>query len=100
MDFVTGLPVSTDWKGESYNSIFVIIDRLTKIVHYEPVKIMIDASGLAEIIIDIVVWHHGLSDSIITNWSFLFTSKFWFSLYYFLKIKKRLSTTFHPQTND
>ena len=29
MDFVTGLPISTDWKGTSYNSILVIVDRMT-----------------------------------------------------------------------
>ena len=99
MDFVTGLPVSTDWKGESYDSILVIVDRLTKMVHYEPVKITIDAPGLAKVIIDVVVRYHGLPDSIITDWSSLFTSKFWSSLCYFLGIKRRLSTAFHPQTN-
>lgn len=35
MDFVTGLPVSTNWKGENYDSILVIVDRLTKMVHYK-----------------------------------------------------------------
>ena len=33
MDFVTGLPLSADWKGNSYNLILVIVDRLTKMVH-------------------------------------------------------------------
>ena len=99
MDFVTGLPVLTDWKGESYDSILVIVDRLTKMVHYEPVKITIDAPGLAEVIIDVVVRHHGLPDSIITDWGSLFTSKFWSLLCYFLEIKRKLSTAFHPQTN-
>ena len=55
MDFVTGLPLSSDWKGDSYDSILVIVDRLTKMVHYEPVKVTIDAPGLAEVIIDVVV---------------------------------------------
>ena len=41
-----GLPISTDWKGDSYNSILVIIDWLTKIVHYEPVKVTINAPQL------------------------------------------------------
>ena len=41
MDFVMGLPISTDWKGDSYNSILVIVDRLTKMVHYKPVQITI-----------------------------------------------------------
>ena len=34
IDFVIGLPILTDWKGESYNSILVIVDWLTKMVHY------------------------------------------------------------------
>ena len=99
MDFVTGLPVSTNWKGETYDSILVIVDRLTKMVHYEPVKVTIDAPGLAEVILDVVVRHHGLPDSIVSDRGSLFTSKFWSSLCYFLGIKRRLSTAFHPQTD-
>ena len=97
MDFVTGLPLSADWKGDSYDSILVIVDRLTKMVYYKPVKVTIDASGLAKVIIDVVVRHHGLSDSIISDQGAIFTSKFWSSLCYFLGIKRRLSTVFHPQ---
>ena len=99
MDFVTGLPISTDWKDKSYDLILVISDRLTKMVHYKPVKITIDTPGLAEVIIDVVVRHHDLPDSIITNRRSLFMSKFWSLLCYFLGIKRRLSTAFHPQTD-
>ena len=55
MDFVTGLSVLMDWKGDSYDLILVIIDRLTKMVHYKPVKITINALGLAKVIINMVV---------------------------------------------
>ena len=96
MDFLTGLPVSTNWKGKSYDSVLVIVDRFTKMVYYEPVKITINAPGLAEVIFDVVVCHHGLLDSILSDRDSLFTSKFWSSLCYFLDIKQRLSTTFHP----
>ncbi len=99
MNFVTGLPFSADWKGDSYDSILVIVDQLTKKVHYVPVKVTIDAPGLAEMIIDVVVRHHGVSESIVTNRGLLFTSKFWSLLCYFLGIKKKLSTAFHPQTD-
>ena len=99
MDFVMGLPVLTDCKRDSYDSILVIIDRLMKMVHYKPVKVTINAPGLVEVIIDVVVRHHGLPDSIVTDRGSLFTSKFWSSLCYFLGIKRRLSTTFHPQTD-
>ena len=100
IDFVTRLPVSTDWKGKSYDFILVIVDRLTKIVHYEPVKITIDAPELAEVIINMVVWHYGLPDSIVTNKGSLFISKFWSSLCYFPRFKRRLLTAFHPQIDD
>ena len=55
MDFVTRLPLSSDWKSNSYDSILVIIDRLTKMVHYELVKVTINAPNLSEVILDIVV---------------------------------------------
>ena len=55
MDFVTGLPLFADWKGNNNDSILVIVDRLTKMVHYKPVKVTIDAPGQAEVIIDVVV---------------------------------------------
>ena len=99
MDFVIGLPVSTNWKGEIYDSILVIIDRLSKMVYYEPVKVTIDASNFAEVIINVVVRHHGLPDSIVSDRGSIFTSKFWSSLFYFLGIKQRLSTAFHSQTD-
>ncbi len=97
MDFIIGLLVSTNWKGETYDSIRVIINRRTKMVHYEPVKVTIDAPGLAEVIIKTVVRHHDLSDSIIRDRGSVFTSKFSSLLYYFFGIKQRLSTAFHPQ---
>ena len=97
IDFVTGLLISIDWKRDSYNLILVIINRLTKMVHYKPVKVTINAPNLAEVIIDVVVRHHGLPDLIITNQKSLFTLKFWSSLCYFFNIKRKLSTTFHSQ---
>ena len=99
MDVVTGLPLSADWKGDNYDSILVIVDRLTKMVHYEPVKVTIGAPGLAKVIIDVVVWHHGLPNSIVIERGPLFTSKFWSLLCYLLGVKQRLLTTFHPQTD-
>ena len=99
MDFVTGLLISIDVKRDSYNSILVIVNQLTKIVYYKSVKITLNAPGLAKAIIDVVVRHHRLRNSIITNWIFLFTSKFRSLLYYFLDIKQRLFTAFHTQTD-
>ena len=82
MNFVTGLPISTNWKGDSYDSILVIVDWLTKMVHYKPVKVTIDASGLAKVILNVVFRYHGLPNSIMSNRGSLFTSKFRSFLYY------------------
>ena len=77
MDFMTVLPISINWKEDSYDSILVIIDWLTKMVHYKPVQITIDAFGLVKVIIDKVVHHYSLPDLIVINQSSLFTSEFW-----------------------
>ena len=99
MDFVTGLPILTDWKKDSYDSILVIVNWLTKMIHYKSIKVIINAPGLTKVIIDVVMRHHSLSNSIVTDRESLFTSKFWSLLCCFLGIKRRLSTTFHPQTD-
>ena len=99
IDFVMSLPISTGWKGNSYDSILVIVDWLTKMVYYKLIKVTINASSLAKVIINVIVRHHGLPDSIIINRELLFTSKFWSLLCYFLGIKQRLSIAFHLQMN-
>ena len=97
MDFVTGLLISTDWKQDNYDSIFIIVKQLSKMIYYKLVKVTIDTPGLAEVIINVIVRHPGLPNSIVTNRGLLFTSKFWLLLCYFLGIKQKLSTTFQPQ---
>ncbi len=76
MDFITDLPISADWKNDSYNSILVIVDRLTKMVYYELVKVTINVPGLVKMIIDMIVCHHGVPESIVMNRGLLFISKF------------------------
>ena len=71
-----GLPQSVNWKGDGYDSILVIVDRLTKIVYYEPVQMTITAPLLAEVILNVIVRHHGLPNCIVSNYSSVFTFKF------------------------
>lgn len=99
IDFVTGLPASVNWKDDSYDSILIIVDRLTKMVYYKSVKDTIDILRLSEAIIDVIACHHGVFKSIITNISLLLMSKFRSLLCYFIEIKKKLFTAFYSQTN-
>ncbi len=54
----------------------MIVDCLTKIIHYKSVKGMIDISDLVEVIINIIVYYHNIPESIITNQNLLLTTKF------------------------
>ena len=74
IDFDISLPILTDWKGDSYN--IILVNWLTKIVYYEPVKVTIDTPGLTKVIIDMIVRHHDLPDSIVIDRGLLFTLKF------------------------
>lgn len=99
MNFVTELTFSANWKRETYDSILIIIDWLTKMVYYELGMVTIDTPALAEVIINKLVWHYGISDSIVNDWNSVFISKFWFLLCYFWEIKRKLFIVFHPQTD-
>lgn len=67
MNFITGLPLSTNEKGDNYDAIFVIINQLTKIVNYKRVKTMINAVSLAKVIIDVVIKYHNFFKSIVCD---------------------------------
>lgn len=84
MNFVSGLLVSTDSKIETYNLIPLIIKRLIKMVHYAPVKIIINAFGPAKVIINALMHHQTFSNFIINNQRSVFNSKFSLSSYTFL----------------
>ncbi len=64
-------------------------------VYYKLVKITIDVASLMEVIINVIVTHHGFPKSIISDKSYLFSFKFLFSIYYFLNIKQKFFTTFY-----
>lgn len=67
IDFVIGLPKSKNWQKIQYYSIFLIVERLTKMVHYKLVLTMLDAEQLAKILIKTVIKYYSLLDSIITD---------------------------------
>jgi hypothetical protein len=94
-DFVEALPKTV--KG--FDSIWVIVDRLTKSTHFVPIKIGMSVAKLAEIYIEQIVRLHGIPSSIVFDRDPRFTSKFWESLQVALGTKLRLSSAYHPQTD-
>ena len=98
MNFITGLPPSK-LKGVVYDAILVVVDRFTKMVRYLPVTTKIDAAELAEVFHAEIVCRYGMPDGIVSDRGSIFTSDFWSAVCYHSKIKRRLSTAFHPQTD-
>ncbi|KAL5540682.1 hypothetical protein UlMin_043334 [Ulmus minor] len=95
MDFVVGLPKTT--KG--HDSIWVIIDRLTKSAHFISVRTTNTMEQLAETYIREIVRLHGIPKSIVSDRDSKFTSTFWKSIHRSLGTQLNFSTAFHPQTD-
>ncbi|WVZ54060.1 hypothetical protein U9M48_004925, partial [Paspalum notatum var. saurae] len=95
MDFIVGLPRTQ--KG--YNSIWVVVDRLTKVAHFIPVNTTYSGARLAELYISRIVCLHGVPKRIISDRGSQFTSRFWEKLHDSLDTKLRFSTPYHPQTD-
>nr|KYP59990.1 Retrotransposable element Tf2 [Cajanus cajan] len=95
MDFVVGLPRS----AKNCDSIWVIVDRLTKCAHFLPMNIKWSLEKLTQLYIKEIVRLHGVPSSIISDRDPRFTSRFWQSLHQALGTKLRLSSAYHPQTD-
>uniref|UniRef100_A0A1U7YRA6 Uncharacterized protein LOC104247112 n=2 Tax=Nicotiana sylvestris TaxID=4096 RepID=A0A1U7YRA6_NICSY len=95
MDFIIGLPRSY----HKFDSIWVIIDRLTKCAHFLPVKTTYTAEDYAKLYIKEIVRLHGVPISIISDRGAQFTANFWRSFQKGLGTQVNLSTAFHPQTD-
>jgi len=100
LDFIVKLPKSKEpLTGISYDSILVIVDRLTKYTHLVPYLESSTAEDLAYTFIKTIISQHGTPDEIISDRDKLFTSQFWQSLMDQLGTKHKLSTAYHPQTD-
>ena len=95
MDFVVGLPLT----GRKHDSVWVIVDRLTKSAHFLPVRTDYSLDKLAELYIKEIVRLHGIPISIISDRDPRFTSRFWGKLQEAMGTRLNFSTAFHPQTD-
>ncbi|KAA3477015.1 Retrotransposon protein, Ty3-gypsy subclass [Gossypium australe] len=95
MDFVSGLPLTPTKK----DSVWVIVDRLTKSSHFIPVRTDYSLQKLAKLYVAEIVRLHGVPVSIISDRDPRFTSRFWKALHQALGTKLDFSTVFHPQTD-
>lgn len=76
IDYITSLLFLLDLKNNCLNTLFIIIDYLTKMIYYNLVKTTVNMAGQAKIIFDVMVKYHSLPMSIIIDQDSLLTSKF------------------------
>ncbi|GJZ12682.1 putative reverse transcriptase domain-containing protein [Tanacetum coccineum] len=95
MDFITKLPKSS----QGFNTIWVIVDRLTKSDHFLPIRENDPLDKLARLYLNRIVARHGIHVSIICDRDGRFTSNFWRSFQKALGTDLSMSTAYHPETD-
>jgi hypothetical protein len=93
MDFIVGLPRTQS----GYDSIWVIVDRLTKVSHFILVKTTYSGPQLVELYMSRIICLHGVPKKIVSNRGTQFTLKFWERLHETLDTQLRFSSAYHPQ---
>ncbi|GJV00408.1 putative reverse transcriptase domain-containing protein [Tanacetum coccineum] len=95
MDFVTKLPRTSS----GHDTIWVIVDRLTKSAYFLPMREDYKMERLARLYLNEIVARHGVPISIISDRDSRFTSRFWQSMQEALGTRLDMSTAYHPQTD-
>ena len=95
MDFITGLPRST----KQNDTIMVVVDKLSKVAHFIPVKSIYKAIDISSIFMNEIFRLHGMPKEIISDIDTKFTSNFWKYLFVGFETKLLFSIAYHPQTD-
>nr|GEY30256.1 putative reverse transcriptase domain-containing protein [Tanacetum cinerariifolium] len=94
MYFITKLPKSP----QGFDTLWVIVDRLTKSAHFFPIRENDPLDNLARLYLNMIVARHGIHVSIICDRDRRFTSNFWGSFQKALGTNISMSTAYHPET--
>jgi hypothetical protein len=95
MDFIVGLPRTP----AEYDSIWVLVDRLTKVAHFIPVRTNYTGAKLAKLYMTRIVCLYGVPKKIVLDRGSQFTSRFWKKLHESLDTQLNFSSAYHPQTD-
>ena len=93
IDFISDFPITQ----RKHDAIWIVVDRLTKSVHFLSVRLDYTMDRLADLYVSEIVILHGIPLSIVFDRDPRFTSRFWNELQSAFGTRLNFSTVFHPQ---
>jgi hypothetical protein len=93
MVFIVGLLITQS----GYDSIWVILDRLTKVAHFIPIKTTYSRPQLAALYMSRIVYLHGVPKKIVSDRGTQITSEFWGRMHETLDTQLCFSSSYHPK---
>jgi hypothetical protein len=95
VDFIIGLPIT----GKQHDSIMVVVDKLTKVSHFIPLKTTHKETNVVDIYMKEVARLHGFPKTIVSYRDPKFTSKLWKGLFKGFKTNMKFKTAYHPESD-
>ena len=86
-------------KSDGYDSVLVVVDRLSKYAHFSPLKHPFIAKTVATIFAKDIVRLHGMPRLLVSDWGKVFLSHFWTKLFHLLGTTLSCSMAYHPQSD-
>ena len=95
LDFITHLPRTR----QGHSAILVVVDRLSKLVHFVPTRDTASSEEVARLFIDNIFVHHGMPARIVSDRDSRFTGSFWQNMCDIWQVQRQMSSAYHPQTD-